>query len=379
MRPIRRLLPQLPLMALTLAASVFAACDKSSPTEPGNSPIAAASIAAPATAETAGDEGAPRRGAVRERGALEPGERLAERPIVAEAKGGNGGGGGGKGNGGGGKGGGGNGGGGNGGGGNGGGGNGGGGNGGGGNKPRGELSLTVQPDTWNTNWEHSEGTVSVVIRGGGLDKIDTSTLVLVGTAGTAEPTRTQLNGGQLRAFFAKSDALATLETPERGETHEIKVEFTQTVDEAEEEKSLTAKVRVVGAGGDDDGEGEGEEEEVDLEAQIQPDTWNTNWAASNGTVSVKITGDGLGDVDLDSIVLIGSDAEAEPLEALRASRNGNHIRVFFAKSGAIKTLDTPTAGEKHEILIRLAVEGAEGEESSEQELKDEIRVAGPGQ
>lgn len=378
MRPIRRRLPQLPLVALTLAASVFAACDKNSPTEPGDTPIVAASLAAPATAETAGDEGAPRQGLLHERGALEPGERLAERPIVAEAKGGKGGGkGNGGGKGGGGNGGGGKGGGGNGGGGNAGGGNGGGGNGGGGTKPRGELSLTVQPDTWNTNWEHSEGTVSVVIRGGGLDKIDTSSLVLVGTAGTAEPTRTQLGGGQLRAFFAKSDALATLDTPERGETHEIEVEFTQTVDGAEEEKSLAAKVRVVGAGGDDDGGGEGEEDE--LEAQIQPDTWNTNWAGSNGTVSVKITGDNLGAVDLDSIVLIGSDPEAEPLEALRASRSGNHIRAFFAKSAAIETLDTPAAGERHEIVIRLAVEGAEGEEASEQELEDEIRVVGPGQ
>lgn len=276
----------------------------------------------------------------------------------ADAKGGNGGGKGGGGNGGG----------------NGGGGNGGnGGNGGGGNKPPkppAELSASVQPSTWNTNWENSEGTVSVVIRGGGLDQIDTGSIVLTGSDEEAEelsPVRVQANKTQIRAFFAKSDAIALLDEPERGEIHELAIEF--TAGEDAEDKSLTFDVRIVGpAGGDDDGEGE----EDELEAEIQPATWNTNWARSAGTVSVKITGDNLADVDLKSIVLVGTDGEAEPLPALRATRNGNHIRAFFSKKDAIKTLDTPTAGETHDIIIRLTAA------DEETEVTDVIRVVGPG-
>ena len=141
-----------------------------------------------------------------------------------------------------------------------------------------------------------------------------------------------------------------------------------------ETKTLTVDVRIVGPGSGDDDDGDGEEDE--LEGEIQPSTWNTNWARSAGTVSVKITGDNLDDVDLDSIVLIGTDDEAEPLEALRASRQGNHIRAFFAKRDAIKTLDTPTAGETHDVIIRFTVAGDGGD--VETEITDVVRITGPG-
>jgi hypothetical protein len=332
MTTMRRLLQHLPLLALTLTgASFFIPCSE------GNSlSIDRAERQSPASVNIQTD-------------AVRPGTTLA----IADPKGGNGGkGGGGKG--------------GNGGGGNGGNGGNGGGNGGGGGKG-GDLAMSVQPDAWNLNWEHSAGTVSAVIRGAGLDKVDTSTIELEGTDDAAEglePVRVQVTRTQIRAFFAKSDALALLDTPERGETHKLTLKL--TVDGAE--KSLTDKVRIVGDGGGDDGEGE----ETELEAEIQPDTWNTNYIGSAGTVSVKITGKGLADADLESIVLIGTSADAEPLHALRASRSGNHIRAFFSKSDAFKTLDTPQAGEKHEIIIRLSVDG------TETDLKDTIRVVGPG-
>ena len=232
--------------------------------------------------------------------------------------------------------------------------------------------MDVQPDAWNLNWENSAGTVSVVIRGTGLDKVDASTISLEGTDDGAEglePVRVQATRTQIRVFFAKSDVIALLDTPERGETHELTL--TLTVDD--EEKTLTDTIRVVGEGGGDDG---GEGEGTELEAQIQPDSWNTNYVNSAGTISVKITGEGLADVDLDSIVLVGTSGDAEPLPALRASKSGNHIRAFFSKSDAFKTLDTPTAGEKHEIIIRLTVGGESGD--TETELKDTIRVVGPG-
>ena len=255
-----------------------------------------------------------------------------------------------------------------------GGGNGNGGNGGnGGGGKGGALSAAIQPDVWNTNYDHSEGTVSVVIRGGSVGDIDTDSIALTGSddgAEALEPVRVQVTRTQVRAFFAKSDAIALLDSPERGETHELTVELSVGEGEAATTKSLTVDVRIVGPGSGDDDDGDGEDDE--LEAEIQPSTWNTNWANSAGTVSVKITGDNLGDVDLKSIVLVGTDTEAEPLKALRASKTGNHIRAFFAKKDAIKTLDTPTAGETHDVIIRFKVGDAETE------LTDVVRITGPG-
>jgi hypothetical protein len=40
---------------------------------------------------------------------------------------------------------------------------------------------------------------------------------------------------------------------------------------------------------------------------------NTNWVHSSGTVSALIEGDGLADIDLHSIKLIGTDPGAAPL------------------------------------------------------------------
>src|SRR5215211_1835966 len=69
-----------------------------------------------------------------------------------------------------------------------------------------------------------------------------------------------------------------------------------------------------GNGGGGNGGGGGE-----LTAELQPDVWNTNYENSEGTVSAVIRGSGLGDVNLDSIVLVGTDDAEEPVAALRAT------------------------------------------------------------
>ncbi len=85
-------------------------------------------------------------------------------------------------------------------------------------------------------------------------------------------------------------------------------------------------------------------------------------------MSALIRGTGLKDVDLTSIELVGTDPDADPLPALRATRTGNHIRAFFAKDDAFATLDTPKPGEVHVITIRIA--------GTDKELTDRIRVVG---
>ena len=245
---------------------------------------------------------------------------------------------------------------------------------GGGRNPRGNpgsgLTLEIQPDTWNTNWEHSQGTVSALIRGQGLADVELSSIQLVGTdaaAGSVPALRTQRAGNHIRVFFRQSDAIETLDTPQRGEVHEVKIEL--IVDD--EETTLTDRVRIVGPAGG--GGGGGDDEEVDLSVEIQPDSWNMNWGNSAGTVSALIRGTGLDEVDLRSIELEGTDAGAAPVPALRAQRAGNHIRAFFDKGDAFDTLYTPQPGETHRITIRLSA----GEDDEESELTDRIRVVGP--
>jgi len=236
----------------------------------------------------------------------------------------------------------------------------------GGGHPEGQLSAELQPDVWNTNYAHSEGTVSAVIRGGDLGEVNLDSIVLVGTDAAEAPVaplRVSRQGNQIRAFFAKDDAIASLDTPTRGEVHEVAIELTTGDDNVE--KTLTDRVRIVGPSG-----GGGGGEEVDLDLAIQADAWNMNWSRSHGTVSALIRGDGLADVDLTSIELVGTDPDAEPLPALRASRTGNHVRAFFAKDDAFATLDTPKPGEMHVITIRLTVAG------TDEELTDRIRVVG---
>src|SRR5262245_44233087 len=75
-----------------------------------------------------------------------------------------------------------------------------------------------------------------------------------------------------------------------------------------------------------------------LSAELQPDVWNTNYAHSEGTVSALIRGSDLGQIHLDSIVLVGTDDAEGPVKALRATRQGNNIRAFFAKDDAIDSL-----------------------------------------
>lgn len=242
----------------------------------------------------------------------------------------------------------------------------GGGNGGGnGGHAGGDLTLQLQPDVWNTNWSHSQGTVSALIGGSDVNKIDLSSITLSGkTGGTpVSAQRAQLAGKSVRAFFRQSDAIGSLDNPKRGTAVDVQVQLTVSG----ESKTLTARVRIVGpdtGSGDDDGE-------TDYTLEIQPESWNTNWQHSTGTVTALIRGGDLSKIDLKSIVLVGTDSAAAPVPAVRASRSGNHVRAFFRQSDALKTLDTPKSGEKHRITIELSAGGATTE------LTDQIRVVGP--
>lgn len=95
---------------------------------------------------------------------------------------------------------------------------------------QGEAQLSVQPDDWNTNWQHSSGLVHAFVRGGSLAHIDLATVELVGDKAGAEPVKARdarIVGRQLVARFSQSEAYATLDDPKAGERHTVKVTFMQ--------------------------------------------------------------------------------------------------------------------------------------------------------
>src|SRR5215203_4712337 len=115
----------------------------------------------------------------------------------------------------------------------------------GGGNGGGELELNIQPDDWNVNWEHSAGQVTAFLRGTGVKDVDLATVRLVGDgAGAAplEPLDVRRVGKQVVARFGKSAAFLTLDDPDAGERHTVKIRFSQ----GGTEKELSEDVRIAG-------------------------------------------------------------------------------------------------------------------------------------
>jgi hypothetical protein len=237
------------------------------------------------------------------------------------------------------------------------------------------LRLEIQPAVWNTNWALAGGTVSALLRGGGIDDVDPNSITLVGSddsAGAITPQRVQTSGPQVRAFFLQRDAIALLDTPERGEEHELTLSV--TVDgEAQE---LTATIRVVGPppGDGDDDDDDDDDDSPELTLSVNPKRWNTNFARSMGQVSLVLRGDrsDLATIALASVRLAGTDTSKEAISPVRIQRVGNHIRAFFPKAAAYALLETPRPGEDHELELSFGIDGEAHRETVT------IRVVGPG-
>ena len=254
-----------------------------------------------------------------------------------------------------------------------------------------ELSLDIEPDEWNTNYDRSAGTVTAFLRGQGFELVLLDRLELTGTDPGAEPlapVAVSRQGDHVRARFAKSDLLDLLDDPSPGTVHPVTVSF--FVEGSDDLFELSEDVTVVGPGGveedggeeedeEEDGdeeeeEEEGDEEELgDLSLQVSPATWNTNFSRSSGHVTAFIRGTGLGAVDLDSIELAGDDPGAEPLQASFARLEGDHVRAQFPKSEVLDLLDEPARDSRHTVLVTFTAN--DGLDSFE--LEAEVRVTGP--
>ena len=128
-------------------------------------------------------------------------------------------------------------------------------------------------------------------------------------------------------------------------------------------------------------EAAGEEPADDgISAELQPAAWNTNWLrVGAGWVTVKISGTGYADIDLDAIALSlhasmpepedqgpddealkvighGAEADGETLTVLlreRAQRQGNHVRAFFRQLDAISLLGEPIPGNTYDLWVLI--------------------------
>lgn len=148
--------------------------------------------------------------------------------------------------------------------------------------PQVDLSLEIDPDTWNLNYDQSSGTVTAFLRGTGFDQVVLDSILLLGDNTDAEPlapVSATREGDHDRAQFAKNMVLGLLDMPTSGSVHAVTVQF--AIDGQEGTSELTADVTITGK---DDSGGDGGQELGDLSLQIDPSSWNLNydqsWAAS---------------------------------------------------------------------------------------------------
>lgn len=137
----------------------------------------------------------------------------------------------------------------------------------------------------------------------------------------------------------------------------------------------SAEVTDIDRDGGDDGTDPGAEDppELNLSLQLSPNTWNLNYAHSSGTVAAFIRGQGFRDVVLSSIVLVGDNPDADPLEPVATpTRQGNNVRARFAKNQVLDILEEPEAGSVHTVTLQFEVDGVE----EIQELTAEVRIVG---
>jgi hypothetical protein len=230
-----------------------------------------------------------------------------------------------------------------------------------------ELELEIDPDEWSLNYYKSSGTVEAFIEGEDIDKIDLNSIEMMGDNPDAEPLAAlsvSINKNHIHASFAKSQVLDLLLNPDEGTTHTIIVSFLEV--DGTELIELTDEITIEDDDDDDD------PEPSDLELQLAPDVWNLNYDKSTGTVTAFLRGEGIDKIDLASIEMEGDNSGAEPLQAVSASRQGNHVKAEFPKNQVLDLLLNPGEGTTHTITVTfLEVNG-----SVRKEVSTEVTITG---
>lgn len=235
-----------------------------------------------------------------------------------------------------------------------------------------ELELEVDPEEWNLNFTNSSGTVEAFIEGEGIENIDLTTIRMMGDNPAAAPLAAEsasIKGDKVHAKFPKNGVIDLLLNPVEGSVHIITVSFYEVG--GTELIELTVQITIEeddDDGGDDGGE---DPEPTELTLQLAPGTWNTNFSKSSGTVQAIIRGDGIEDIDLDSLQMTGDNPAAEALTAASGALNGNHVQADFPKNLVLDLLLNPGSGSKHIVTVSFTSGGG-----GRIELSAEVKVNG---
>lgn len=109
-----------------------------------------------------------------------------------------------------------------------------------------------------------------------------------------------------------------------------------------------------------------------LGVELHPDTWNTNWAGSSGTLTVFLRGTDYELIDPASVALVGDDPAEPPLLATRARVEGEHLKAQFGKSEVLGLLLEPVLkGETRTIEVNFVLDGVPSS------LAATVRIVGP--
>ena len=233
-----------------------------------------------------------------------------------------------------------------------------------------DLSLEIDPDTWNLNYDQSSGTVTAFVRGTGFDQVVLGSILLLGDNADAQPlapVSATREGDHDRAQFAKNQVLGLLDMPTSGSMHAVTLQL--EVEGQDGTSELTAEVMITGK---DDSGGDGGQGLGNLSLEIDPDSWNLSYDQSSGSVTAFIRGTGLDAIDTGSIELSGDNTDAQPLAATTARLEGDHVRAQFPKNQVLGLLDMPASGSEHTVTVSFTANG--GADSFQ--LQSDVKIVG---
>ncbi len=207
------------------------------------------------------------------------------------------------------------------------------------------LGVWIQPFQWNTNWDHSEGLVTVRIYGEGYEAIAPSSLRMICPEGdeTGEPIMFETGPFFVVAKFMRSEAIRIIPEPTPGETCEIQVTW-ESNSGGEAGDGLFSPIRIVGR----------KQEAGELTLEIRPDKWNRAWASADendDTVTAHISGEGFDKIKITPAHPFQMRGPARtPIAPISAELAGFSFIAKFSKSQAITLIPNPPAA-SYQILV----------------------------
>ncbi len=241
-----------------------------------------------------------------------------------------------------------------------------------------DFELRVDPDAWNKNWDHSDGLVTVRIRGEVFMDINPETLRM--SCGSCDvitdpseilPVRWRFGTYSLTAKFNKADAVGLIADPQRGETYEMRISFSM----------MELDGGIVSDGNGDNGPDVtipfmitilGKKSFTsDLYLVIRPKKWNKSWAngddEDNGMddddlITARINGEGFEDIVPGSLLMSYGTCEDPPSETISPyfeELGGISYVGKFKKSEAIALIEEPRRGDMHPIRVTGQLEGGD--------------------